>query len=331
MLQNARLRGHDETSFCGDMIFPAINTPVTHAVHITDVGPRDGLQNEPGVIEASTKVRFIDMLAMAGVREIEATSFVSPRWVPQLADADEVLSAITRAPGVVYSALVPNEKGLERALAARANKVCVFAAASETFSKKNTNGTIAQVLARLEPVIKSSLQANLPVRAYVSCAVACPYEGPIAPSAVRRVVEQLQAMGNIEIDLGETIGVAVPTDIEALYEGLDGALAPADSVLHLHDTHGTALACAYRAHQLGVRSFDASAGGLGGCPYAPGAAGNLATEDLVYMFEKMGVPTGIDLAKLIEASRMMEAALGKPMRSRTYAAETSTGGRATTD
>ncbi len=300
---------------------------MTARIHITDVGPRDGLQNEPGVVAAAAKVRFIEQLAAAGVREIECTSFVSPKWVPQLADAESVLAGITRSANVVYSALVPNEQGLERALKANVNKVCVFAAASETFSRKNTNGSIAEVLARLAPVVKRALAANVPVRAYVSCAVACPYEGPVAPSAVRDVVRQFLDMGDVEIDLGETIGVAAPTDIEALYAGLDGVLSPGDSVLHLHDTHGTALACAYRAYQLGVRSFDASAGGLGGCPYAPGAAGNLATEDLVYMFERMGVPTGINLAGVVEASRAISEALGKPPRSRTYAAETSTAGR----
>jgi hydroxymethylglutaryl-CoA lyase len=228
--------------------------------------------------------------------------------VPQLADAEEVLGAIRRLPAVVYSALVPNERGLDRAIQSNVNKICVFAAASESFSRKNTNGSIADVLARLEPVITQALEAGLPVRAYVSCAVACPYEGPIAPAAVRRVVEQLQSFGELEIDLGETIGVAAPSDIEKLYDELSGALAPADSVLHLHDTHGTALACALRAYQLGVRKFDASAGGLGGCPYAPGAAGNLATEDLVYMFERMGVATSIRLADVIAASRFMAGA-----------------------
>jgi hydroxymethylglutaryl-CoA lyase len=294
-------------------------------VHITDVGPRDGLQNEPDLVDAASKARLIDLLVEAGVREIEATSFVSPKWVPQLADAAEVLAKITRKPGVAFAALVPNEQGLERARQARVDKICVFAAASETFSRKNTNGTIAEVLARLEPVVKQALAARMPVRAYVSCAVACPYEGPIAPRAVRSVVETFLAMGSVEIDLGETIGVAVPSDIDALYDGLDGSLLPADSVLHLHDTRGTALACAFRAFQLGVRKFDASVGGLGGCPYAPGASGNLATEDLVYMFEGMGVDTGIDLTKLIEASRFIGQALGKPLRSRVYAAVTSTG------
>jgi len=298
---------------------------VTSFVHITDVGPRDGLQNEKAIVPADVKARFIDQLADAGVREIEATSFVSPKWVPQLADADDVLARMDRRDEVVYSALVPNEQGLERALRAGVNKVCVFAAASETFSRKNTNGSISEVLARLQPVIASAIAAELPVRAYVSCAVACPYEGRIAPAAVCDLVARLRAMGDVEIDLGETIGVAVPTDIEALYEALQTELAPHQTVLHLHDTRGTALACALRALQLGVRSFDASAGGLGGCPYAPGSAGNLATEDLVYMLHGMGFSTGINLKKLIEASRTMEHALGRPPRSRVYAAETSTG------
>lgn len=306
---------------------PAINTPMSEPpIHITDVGPRDGLQNESAIVDAASKARFIDMLVEAGVREVEATSFVSPKWVPQLADAEDVLATINRKPHVAYSALVPNEKGLERAMAAKVDKVCVFAAASETFSQKNTNGSMADVLARLEPVVKQSNAAGVPVRAYVSCAVACPYEGPISPIAVRRVAERFLEMGHVEIDLGETIGVAAPNDIEALYEGLNPAMRPAETVLHLHDTHGTALACAFRAWQLGVRKFDASAGGLGGCPYAPGAAGNLATEDLVYMLERMDVATGIDLDGLIAATRMISTAIGKPARSRAYAAETSTDG-----
>lgn len=298
-----------------------VSVNATQHVHITDVGPRDGLQNESGVVPSAAKARFIDLLSDAGVREIEATSFVSPKWVPQLADAEDVLATIQRKPGVIYSALVPNEQGLARALKAGVNKVNVFAAASETFSRKNTNGSIAEVLARLQPVIAGAIDAGLPVRAYVSCAVACPYEGRIKPSAVRDVVEKLLAMGDVEIDLGETIGVAVPSDIDALYEGLQDALTPGDSVLHLHDTRGTALACALRAFQLGVRKFDSACAGLGGCPYAPGAAGNLATEDLVYMFHGMGVSTGIDLAKLFDASRWIENAVGRPVRSRVYAAD----------
>lgn len=302
------------------MLYDVIVNATQH-VHITDVGPRDGLQNEPGVVPSAAKARFIDLLSVAGVREIEATSFVSPKWVPQLADAEDVLAGIQRKPGVIYSALVPNEQGLARALDAGVNKVNVFAAASETFSRKNTNGSIAEVLARLQPVIAGAIDAGLPVRAYVSCAVACPYEGRIKPSAVRDVVEKLLAMGDVEIDLGETIGVAVPSDIDALYEGLQGALTPGDSVLHLHDTRGTALACALRAFQLGVRKFDSACAGLGGCPYAPGAAGNLATEDLVYMLHGMGVSTGIDLARLFDASRWIENAVGRPARSRVYAAD----------
>lgn len=281
------------------------------SVRITEVGPRDGLQNESRIISTDDKVRFIDLLSICGFAEIEVSSFVSPKWVPQLGDAAEVFARIARHPGVVYSALVPNEKGLDGTLAAKVDKIAVFTAASETFSMKNTNATIAQTLERFKPVIARGKAAHLPVRAYISCAVACPYEGPIKPSQVREVATQLLDLGADEIDLGDTIGVAVPDDISRLYEGLEGLISPRETTLHLHDTLGHALKCAGRAYELGVRSFDSSCAGLGGCPYAPGAKGNVATESLVQSFHNRGARTSVDPAGVQSAAMFITSALGR--------------------
>ncbi len=287
-------------------------------IRITEVGPRDGLQNESKTLSVMDKIKLVDLLSVCGVDEIEVSSFVSPQWIPQLGDADEVFAGITRNKNVVYSALVPNERGMERALAAKAEKISVFTAASETFSQKNTNASIQETLERFEPVIKLARQSNLPVRAYISCVVACPYEGPIEPSKVRDLASKLLDLGADEIDLGETIGVAVPTDIQALYEGLADLLQPHETTLHLHDTRGTALACALAALQLGVVNFDTSCGGLGGCPYAPNSAGNLASEDLVYMCSKMGYEINIDMTALFEASHHVAAALDRSLPGRVF-------------
>lgn len=295
--------------------------PEAQPIRITEVGPRDGLQNEALALSTDVKVAFVDLLSAAEPAEIEVSSFVSPKWVPQLGDAAEVFARIHRREGVVYSALVPNEQGLDAALRANVDKIAVFTAASETFSRKNTNASISITLERFAPVIRTARESNRPVRAYISCAIACPYEGPIDPQQVRRVASQLLDLGAGEIDLGDTIGVAAPSDIEVLYEALDGVLEPGVTTLHLHDTRGTALACALRGWQLGVRSFDASCGGIGGCPYAPGAAGNLATEDLVYTFGRMGVPTGIDLQRLFAAGRHIAAALDRSLPGRVFKAE----------
>jgi len=292
-------------------------------IRISELGPRDGLQNEAGFIETADKIRFIDLLSGAGFAEIEVTSFVSPRWIPQLRDADAVLAGIARRPGVVYSALVPNEAGLERALAARVQKISVFTAASESFSRRNTNASIAESIDRLAPVVRRALALGLPVRGYVSCAIACPFEGAIAPAAVAEVVGRLRALGVEEIDLGDTIGVAVPADIERLYKGIESHCRPDQTTLHLHDTRGTALACVARAIDLGVTSFDASCVGLGGCPYAPGAAGNLATEDLVYFCERSGLACGVDLSRLLEAGRFIAERLGRAAVGRVFRALTS--------
>ena len=263
-------------------------------VRITEVGPRDGLQNEKGIVPVDAKVAFVDLLSEAGFPEIEVSSFVSPKWVPQLGDAAEVFARIRRRPGTVYSALVPNERGMEGALAAQVGKVAVFAAASEGFSRANTGGSIAEVLARFAPVIASARAARIPVRGYVSCVVRCPYDGPTAPAAVRAVVEQLLSLGVDEVDLGETLGVAEPADIARLYEEVGRAVEPGLTTLHLHDSNGRALDNARAALSMGVRSFDASAGGLGGCPYAPGARGNVDTASLVAAVEAEGYTTGVD-------------------------------------
>lgn len=290
-------------------------------IRITEVGPRDGLQNESGIVTAQEKVAFIDLLSHGGLAEIEVSSFVSPQWVPQLDDAEAVFAAIERVPGVVYAGLVPNEQGLDRALQAKVDKIAYFTAASESFCHANTNATIDETFERFRPVAARARAEGLPVRAYISCVVACPYEGPIDPRRVRDVAARLLDEGAEEIDLGETIGVAVPSDIDRLYDGLADVLAPGRTTLHLHDTRGTALACALRAMQLGVTRFDASCGGLGGCPYAPGAQGNLATEDLVYMCHGMGRRTGVDLDSLFAAARQMSRVLGRRLPGRVFRAD----------
>ena len=295
------------------------NPPPKH-LRITDVGPRDGLQNEKAPVATDAKVAYVNAISSAGVAEIEVSSFVSPKWVPQLADAAEVFARIARRPGVIYSALVPNEKGMEGALAAKADKIAVFTAASETFSQKNTNASIAQSIDRFRPVVAAARKHLLRIRGYISTVVQCPYEGPIAPAQVRRVAQLLLELGVDEIDLGETLGIAAPSEIERLYEGLAGLLSPGETTLHLHDTYGRGLACAWAAMRLGVTSFDASCGGLGGCPYAPGAAGNLATEDLVSLAERMGIRTGVDLPRLLGAAGEVTRALGREPTSRVWRA-----------
>lgn len=280
-------------------------------VRITEVGPRDGLQNEPRAIPTADKIDFVNQLSEAGFPEIEVTSFVSARWVPQLGDASEVMRAIRRNPATTYSALVPNERGLDDALACRVDKVSVFVSATEGFSCKNTNGTIAEVLKRIAPVVARARGANLPVRGYVSCVIECPYDGPVNPTAVRSVCEQLLALGVSEIDLGDTIGAATPDSVARLYEGIAPALLPQSTTLHLHDTRGLALDCAMRALELGVRSFDSSVGGLGGCPYAPGARGNVATESLLAVLAQSGYSTGILLEKAAQAGRWMRTRLAE--------------------
>ncbi|MFG0330521.1 MAG: hydroxymethylglutaryl-CoA lyase [Phycisphaerales bacterium] len=285
-------------------------------IRITEVGPRDGLQNESVPLSTEAKIEFVNALAACGFAEIEVSSFVSPKWTPNLADASEVFGGINRIEGVLFSALVPNERGLERALEARVDKIAVFTAASETFNRKNINASISESLDRLRPVVQSAKASSLPVRGYVSCVIECPYEGAVDAAAVANVVERLLEFGVDEIDLGETIGVATPRDIRHLYRELAAVIQPEQTTLHLHDTRGAALSCVFEALKAGVRSFDASAGGLGGCPYAPGAAGNLATEDLVYALEREGWRTGIDLERLAAASQTVQVKLGRTLPGR---------------
>jgi hydroxymethylglutaryl-CoA lyase len=285
-------------------------------VSIVEVGPRDGLQNEPGTVSTEDKLEFCRLLAESGIRQIEATSFVSPRWVPQLADADEVARRLPRLEGVVWSALVPNERGLDRALQAGLRRVAVFTAASETFNQKNTNRSIEQSLADFAPLVRRALAAGASVRGYVSTCFVCPYEGAIEPDRVVRVAERLVEMGVDQVSLGDTVGQAVPTEVRRTLGRLLEVLPPDRLALHLHDTCGTALANVWVGLEMGIATYDSSAGGLGGCPYAPGAAGNLATEDLVYMLERMGISTGVDLEKVVRAAAFIEQVLGRPLWSR---------------
>lgn len=286
-------------------------------VRIFEVGPRDGLQNEAAPIPTDAKLRFIDLLADAGLREIEATSFVSPKAVPQLADADELMARLDRRPGVRYPVLVPNERGLERAEAAGVEAVCVFTAASEPFTKANINMTIAESIDAFRPVVDRAKQRGWWTRGYVSTAFGCPYQGRVGEAAVVGVAQQLLELGVGEISIGDTIGVAGPADVRRVVGALLNAGIGADRLaMHFHDTRGTALANVAVALDLGVRCFDASTGGTGGCPYAPGAAGNLATEDLVYLLDREGCSHGVDLDALLVAARTISQTLGRPLASK---------------
>ena len=284
------------------------------AVRIYEVGPRDGLQNEAEPIATDAKLRFVDLLADAGLREIEATSFVSPRAIPQLADADELMARLDRRPGVRYPVLVPNERGLGRAEAAGADAICVFTAASEAFTARNINMTITQSIDAFRPVVARARERGWWTRGYVSTAFGCPYTGSVAPGAVADVAQRLVDLGVEEVSIGDTIGVAVPGDVRRVVAALVAAgIATERLAMHFHDTRGTALANVTAALELGIRCFDASTGGTGGCPYAPGAAGNLATEDLVYLLDREGLSHGVDLDGLLEAARHVSATLGRPL------------------
>ncbi|MEX0630601.1 MAG: hydroxymethylglutaryl-CoA lyase [Chloroflexota bacterium] len=286
-------------------------------VRIYEVGPRDGLQNEAQPIPTDTKLRFIDLLAEAGLREIEATSFVAPGAIPQLADADDLLPRLGRRPGVRYPVLVPNARGLERAIAAGADAVCVFTAASESFTRRNIGMSIAESLEAFRPVIDHARRAGWWTRGYLSTAFGCPYEGPIAESAVVDLAQRLLELGVDELSIGDTIGVAGPADVRRVTGALAGAgIGPDRVAMHFHDTRGTAVANVATALELGIRCFDASTGGTGGCPYAPGAAGNLATEDLVYLLDREGLRHGVDLDGLLSAARFISQALGRPLASK---------------
>src|SRR5580704_1049541 len=285
-------------------------------VRIVEVGPRDGLQNEAQTVPTETKIEFIRRLAASGLKTIEATAFVSPKWVPQMADHAEVLRGLPREEGVSYPVLVPNLRGFEEAVAAGATEVAVFAAASETFSQRNINCSIAESLDRFVPVFAAARAANVQVRGYVSCVLGCPYEGEINPDKVADVAAALFERGCYEVSLGDTIGVGTPNRTIALIQTVAGRM-PVDRLAgHFHDTYGQALANIYAALTLGVQIFDASVSGLGGCPYAPGATGNVATEDLLYMLIGMGIETGVDLDRLIAAGGFICEKLGRQTQSR---------------
>ena len=289
-------------------------------VKIVEVGPRDGLQNEAAPIPTAVKVAFVNALGAAGHQAIEVSAFVSPKWVPQMADAAEVFAAIERRPGTRYTALVPNMAGLTRAIEARADGIAIFAAASEAFSHKNINQGIDASLDTYRAVCEAAKTAGLPVRAYVSTAFGCPFEGPVDPAAVARVAAALIEMGAYEVSISDTIGIAHPGQVPSVVNAV-AARVPIEKVaLHFHDTRGTALANVLTALPLGVTTFDSSAGGLGGCPYAPGATGNLATEDLLYMLDGLGIETGVSLEELVAASRAIEPHVGHALPSRYLAA-----------
>lgn len=280
-------------------------------IRITEVGPRDGLQNEATPVSSAAKIAFINALSKANFSEIEVTSFVRADRIAQLADAAQVMAGITRSKGTVYSVLVPNERGLDGALAAGAEKISVFVSASESFSQRNVNATIQECLDKLRPVVSRARAATLPVRGYVSCVVKCPYDGIMDVAQVREVCARLLEMGVTELDLGDTIGAAVPDDMDRLLNGLQSVAEPKDMTLHLHNTSGRAIAVAERAIALGVVSFDSSAGGLGGCPYAPGSPGNVATEDMLELAARLGLATGVN----VDQVRVATAQLRKDMHS----------------
>lgn len=280
------------------------------AVEIFEVGPRDGLQNEKRLIPAAEKIALIDCLSRAGFRRIEVASFVSPKWVPQMADAAEVLAGITRAPGVSYAALTPNMKGYDRARAAGADEVAIFGAASEGFSRANINATIAESLARFAPVAAAARADGVPVRGYVSCVTDCPYDGPTPPARVAEVAESLLKMGCYEISLGETIGQGTPETVTAMLRAVLDVVPAARLAGHYHDTAGRALDNIEASLELGLRVFDAAVGGLGGCPYARGATGNVATEAVAARLERLGHRTGLDMDVIGQAAHMARAMRG---------------------
>ena len=282
-------------------------------VDVYEVGPRDGLQNELRIVPLDGKLRLIAALVEAGERRIEATSFVSPRWIPQLSDAEDVLKCLPRAPGVTYSALVPNLRGLERAKAAGLGEAAVFISASETHSRKNINKSIAEAVSVAGDVTRGALAAGMRVRAYLSVVWGCPYEGTVSVERVVELCRRLADMGIYQLSLGDTVGVGVPNQTEEILAAVTRHVPVERLALHLHDTRGLALANALVGLSAGVTTFDASIGGLGGCPYAPGAAGNLATEDVVNMLHRMGVETGIDLGKLVEAGEVAQELIGRKL------------------
>ena len=288
-------------------------TLIPKHVKIVEVGPRDGLQNEAGaMLSASVKANLINQLAATGLRHIEAAAFVHPKWVPQMANSSEVLVQVKRLSHVSYSALTPNLKGLERALKAGVNEVAVFAAATESFSERNTNCSMAEGLARFEPLVKMALEAGIKVRGYVSVVIDCPYEGAVKPQVVAQVAHQLQQMGCYEISLGDTIGTATPGRMLQMLNAVQNSVPVSQLAGHCHDTYGQALANVMVLLQAGVSTFDSSVAGLGGCPYAKGASGNLATEDLVYLLHGLNIKTNVDLDRLVKVGHDISQLLGRP-------------------
>jgi hydroxymethylglutaryl-CoA lyase len=280
-------------------------------VRMVEVGPRDGLQNEAQTVPAATKIALIEQLAAAGLKTIEAGSFVSPKWIPQMADTAAVLAGLLRAPGVSYPVLVPNMKGFEAALAASCDEIAIFAAASESFSRRNINCSIAESIERFKPVVTAARAHNIRVRGYISTIVDCPYEGPVAPHAVAEVAAELLALGCYEISLGDTIGTGTPARIQRMIDAVAARVPVARLAGHYHDTYGQALANILASLERGVAAFDSSVAGLGGCPYAPGATGNIASEDVLYLLDGMGIETGVDLSKLAAAGQFISAALNR--------------------
>ena len=285
-------------------------------VRLFEVGPRDGLQNEKAIVPVEVKVGLIDRLTDAGLPVIEATSFVSPKWIPQLADAAEVLARIERKPGVSYPVLVPNRKGLDAAIAAGCDEIVIFGAATETFSKRNTNCTIAEGIARFSEVCAEALKHGIRVRGDVSVCLGCPYEGDVSPEQVSAVARDMYALGCYEICIADTIGVGTPGRTRAVFEAVARHVPIEKLAGHFHDTYGQALANTYAAMECGVAVFDSSVAGLGGCPYAKGATGNVATEDLLYMLQGLDIETGVDMTKLLEAGQFICNHLGRPTGSR---------------
>ena len=289
---------------------------IAKKVQIVEVGPRDGLQNEKIWVETETKIALIEKLADAGLTKIEAASFVSPKWVPQMKDAFEVLSGIERRPGVTYPVLTPNLKGFERALEAGVTEVAVFGTASEAFSQKNINCSISESVERFRPVLEAAQKNNVRVRGYISCVLGCPYQGEVPLENVVNLAENMSEMGCYEISLGDTIGIGTPLKAKKMVETVAEKVPVSNLALHFHDTRGQALANIYACLELGVSVIDTSVSGLGGCPYAKGASGNVATEDVVYMLHGIGIKTGVDIEKLIETGRFISDVFGRLPQSR---------------